>query len=196
MTNDCAHNYLYDDEGRICAVYNQLAGTMIGYLYDADGTRVAKGTITSWSCDPDTAGNGFQTTADYFLGPSGEQVTEISVSVSGGATSVAWSHTNVYAAGKLLATNDHDHDLTGKGLHFYLDDPLATRRLQCLDAAPGRDKLLLRLCSQWPASKAAPGMVTEPMWREFSSTTSTRSEAMPGRNWMKRSNGRPVGIRL
>ena len=61
-----------------------LAGTMTGYLYDADGTRVAKGTITSWSCDPDTAGNGFQTTADYILGPGGEQGTEISVSVSGG----------------------------------------------------------------------------------------------------------------
>ena len=104
VTNDGAHDYLYDGEGRICAVHNQLAGTMTGYLYDADGTRVAKGTITSWSCDPDTAGNGFQTTADYILGPGGEQGTEISVSVSGGATSAAWSHTNVYAAGKLLAT--------------------------------------------------------------------------------------------
>ena len=42
------------------------------------------------------------------------------MSVSGGgATNVAWSHTNVYAAGKLLAT----YDLTNKRLHFYLDDP-------------------------------------------------------------------------
>jgi RHS repeat-associated protein len=87
---------------------------------------VAKGTISTWSCDP--GANSFQTTADYILGPGGEQETElsVSVSVSGGATTVAWQHTNVYAAGKLLAT----YDGTGKGLHFYLDDPLGTRRSQ------------------------------------------------------------------
>jgi hypothetical protein len=37
------------------------------YLYDAGGTRVAKGTITSWSCDPTT--NGFRFTENYVLGP-------------------------------------------------------------------------------------------------------------------------------
>ena len=94
--------------------------TMTGYLYDADGTRVAKGAISAWSCDP--SANGFTTTVDYVLGLSGEQVTEMSV--SGGAST--WSHTNVWAGGKLLAT----YDMTGKGLHFYLDDPLGTRRVQ------------------------------------------------------------------
>jgi len=52
---------------------------MTGYLYigvpvdrssstgrDADGTRVAKGTITNWSCDPATSG--FSTTNDFILG--------------------------------------------------------------------------------------------------------------------------------
>ncbi len=80
---------------------------------DADGTRVAKGRITAWSCDP--AVNGFQTTSDYILGPSGEQVTEMAMDAN---NSMAWQHTNVYAGGALLATYDND------GLHFYLNDPL------------------------------------------------------------------------
>jgi hypothetical protein len=95
-----------------------------GYLYDADGTRVSKGSITGWSCNPATSG--FTATNDYILGPGGEQVTEVGV---GGAassnstdgtntTGLTWQHTNVWAGGKLLATYDND------GLHFYLDDPL------------------------------------------------------------------------
>jgi RHS repeat-associated protein len=78
---------------------------------------VAKGTISAWSCDPSV--NGFQTTNDYVLGPSGEQVTEMAMD---GNNTMAWQHTNVYAAGKLLATYDNN------GLHFYLNDPLGTRR--------------------------------------------------------------------
>jgi RHS repeat-associated protein len=117
------NSYLYDGEGRICAVASTpmpSMTTMTGYLYDAEGRRVAKGTIRAWSCDPSS--NGFTTTADYVLGPNGEQASEMSV--SGGAST--WSHTNVWAGGKLLAT----YDMTGKGLHFYLDDPLGTRRVQ------------------------------------------------------------------
>jgi RHS repeat-associated protein len=97
-----------------------------GYLYDADGTRVAKGSITpvsnpatqSLSCDATT--NGFQFTENYVLGPSGEELTMFGVA-SGTTT---WQRTNVYAAGKLLATYDTN------GLHFHLEDPLGTRRLQ------------------------------------------------------------------
>ncbi len=76
-------------------------------------------------CDP--AVNGFQTTSDYVLGLGGEQVTEMSM---GGATdgstesNLVWQHTNIWAAGKLLATYDND------GLHFYFNDPLGTRRVQ------------------------------------------------------------------
>ena len=36
---------------------------------------------------------------------------------------MAHQHTNVWAGGKLLATYDDN------GLHFYLDDPLGTRRV-------------------------------------------------------------------
>jgi len=71
------------------------------------------------SCDP--SANGFQTINDYVLGPSGEQVTEMAMDANG---SMAWQHTNVWAGGKLLATYDPD------GLHFYLNDPLGTRRAQ------------------------------------------------------------------
>jgi hypothetical protein len=125
VLNDGQNQYLYDAEGRICAVASTPMPGMTGYLYDADGTRVAKGRISTWSCDP--GANGFQTTNDYILGPSGEQVTEMGMGgTSNGATTsgLTWQHTNVYAAGSLIATYDND------GLHFYLNDPLGTRRAQ------------------------------------------------------------------
>jgi hypothetical protein len=37
-------------------------------------------------------------------------------------SAIAWQHTNGYATGKLIATYDDN------GLHFYLNDPLGTRR--------------------------------------------------------------------
>lgn len=126
VINDGQHQYLYDAEGRVCAVqYQVLTGgpvSMMGYLYDAEGRRVAKGTISSFSCDmtpnPNTGlpNNGFTETAGYVLGPGGEQLTE----VDGGGTP---QHTNVFAAGSLIATYDPD------GLHFHLNDWLGTRRV-------------------------------------------------------------------
>ena len=79
-------------------------GGMTGYLYDAAGNRVAKGSITNWSCDasPNSNGvpnNGFTQTAGYVVGPSGEQLTEVDGSGN-------WLHTNVYAGGKLIGTYD------------------------------------------------------------------------------------------
>jgi RHS repeat-associated protein len=125
VANDNVNQYLYDGNGRICAVANTpVPGmtTMTGYIYDADGSRVAKGSITAWSCDPSI--NGFEpnTEHDYILGPSGEQVTEMAA----GSNGMVWQHTNVWAGGKLIAT----YDTTGKGLHFHLNDPLGTRRAQ------------------------------------------------------------------
>lgn len=118
VTDDGTNQYLYDAEGRICAVgYIPPTGGMLKtqYIYDAEGNRVAKGTISVWSCD--TSSNGFTETSGYVLGPNGEQVTE--VDGSGG-----WVHTNVYAAGQLIATYDP------QGLHFHLTDWLGTRRVQ------------------------------------------------------------------
>ena len=101
-------------------------GGMTQYLYDADGTRVAKGTITSWSCD--TTVNGFVATKAYVLGPGGEQLTEMSY--NGGAWQ--WAHTNVWVAGQLVATYSPDPDTTQQSagiLNFYLNDWLGTRRV-------------------------------------------------------------------
>ena len=107
---------------------------MTEYLYDADGTRVAKGTIpgvtlssfSSLGCDP-SAWTGFQFTTDYVLGTAGEELTEMS---NNGGT-WQWALTNVYAAGKLIGT--YNMVSNGQGaqvpwLHFHLEDPLGTRR--------------------------------------------------------------------
>jgi len=122
VLNDGVNQYLYDGDGRICAeATTPIAGisTMTGYIYGADGARVSKGSITKWSCDPSVSG--FRTKDDYVLGLANEQVSEMSLNPN---NTLEWQHTNVYAAGKLLATYDYD------GLHFYLDDPLGTRRAQ------------------------------------------------------------------
>jgi|SRR5579875_2202021 len=54
ITNDGHVGYLYNADGQVCAIqttYDSMT-VMFGYIYDADGNRVAKGTITTWSCDP------------------------------------------------------------------------------------------------------------------------------------------------
>jgi hypothetical protein len=120
VTADGVNQYLYDAEGRVCAVLSTPfsgGAVMTQYLYDADGNRVAKGMISAWSCDVTT--NGFTETNGYVLGPNGEQVTEVDGSGN-------WIHTNVYAAGKLIATYNNDQ----QGVHFYLTDWLGTRRVQ------------------------------------------------------------------
>jgi hypothetical protein len=115
VLNDGQNQYLYDGDGQICAVASTpMPGmtVMTGYLYDASGTRVAKGSISKWSCDPTVSG--FQTTNDYILGLGGEQVTEMGMggaassnSTDGTTTSgLTWQHTNIYAAGSLIATYD------------------------------------------------------------------------------------------
>lgn len=119
------NQYLYDAEGRLCAVKYSIMSipAIMGYIYDAEGHRVAKGALTSFSCDlsinPSTGlpNNGFTETAGYALGPDGEQVTETDSQGN-------WVHTNVYAAGQLIATYDP------QGLHFQLGDWLGTRRVQ------------------------------------------------------------------
>ena len=138
MTTDTVtgNQYLYDPEGRICAVRNNFGG-MTGYLYDAEGTRIAKGTVQNMtSCDP--TANGFQLTSAYVVGPSGEQLAEAEQDADG---DFEWQHTNVWAGGTLLATyqvagpsipnpNDPGNPFPNSTVHFYFDDPLGTRRAQ------------------------------------------------------------------
>ncbi|HEV2465380.1 MAG TPA: RHS repeat-associated core domain-containing protein [Acidobacteriaceae bacterium] len=92
---------------------------MTGYIYDADGNRVAKGAITSWSCDP--SANGFTTQSDYVRDQAGNQLTELDADSNGNITG---QHTNVWANGQLIGTYDRN------GTHFYLNDWLGTRRVQ------------------------------------------------------------------
>jgi len=114
---DGNYHYLYDPEGRVCAVWNSTAGVATGYIYDAEGVRVAKGTVTIWgSCDPSINGVASHLTNVYALGLGNEQFTE----TDGNGN---WQHTNVWAAGKLLATYS-------TSLYFYMDDPLGSRRVE------------------------------------------------------------------
>jgi RHS repeat-associated protein len=85
----------------------------------ADGERVAKGTITTMSCDP--TANGFQTQSDYVRDQAGNQLSEFTPGTGGGLVLV---HTNVWANGMLIATDDSTET------HYYLNDWLGTRRVQ------------------------------------------------------------------
>jgi YD repeat-containing protein len=76
VTNDGANQYIYDAEGRLCAVNTRnnpqsSNPAYIGYIYDAAGIRVAKGTLSSFSCN--FATNGFAATTSWALGQGGEQ---------------------------------------------------------------------------------------------------------------------------
>jgi RHS repeat-associated protein len=138
VLNDGVNTYLYDGEGRICAVSSQPLPNMTvmtGYLYDAEGTRVAKGTITTWSCDP--SANGFQTASDDIIGPSNEQMTEMVMDPT--TNNMLPAHNNAWAGSSLIATGDAD------GMHFYLDDPLGSRRVQTDSVG-----VLERTCSSLP----------------------------------------------
>jgi len=89
------------------------------YVYDAEGRRVAKGSLSSWptACVAPTTANGFTLTASYVLGLGGEQVSELN-------GSGAWQHTNVFANGTLLATC-HDSDT-----YCAFNDWLGTKRAE------------------------------------------------------------------
>jgi RHS repeat-associated protein len=132
MTSDIQNQYLYDAEGRICAVQMQpaivgLPNPMIQYLYDAEGNRIGKGSITTWSCDasinPNTGlpNNGFSLTNEYVVDPDGNQVSELDGNGN-------WLHTNAFVGGQLLATYD------SLGLHYQVADWLGTRRVQASPA--------------------------------------------------------------
>jgi RHS repeat-associated protein len=116
VIQDNQNAYLYDGEGQVCAVTSLPVGSraVTGYLYDADGTRVAKGTLSSFNC-----GSTFMLTNWYVLGPSGEQLTETDGSGN-------WIHTNVYAGGSLVAT----YDAATNNTVFALTDWLGTKRVE------------------------------------------------------------------
>lgn len=120
---DNRNHYLYDTDGRICAVSSQITGTW-EYLYDAEGNRIAKVAQSILGCGAPSPGT--MPSNEYLLDKDGQQVTELALSGS----SMTPSHTNVFADGRLLAT----YDFPDGGVHLALADPLATRRVQASGA--------------------------------------------------------------
>ena len=117
VTNDGRNAYLYDIEGRLCAVQSGgNGGAATGYLYNADGQRVAKGALSSFAC-PSSAASFSAVQSQYLLGQSGEQVTELDGSGN-------WVHTNVWAGGRLIATYE------GSDLYYAMTDWLGTKRAE------------------------------------------------------------------
>jgi RHS repeat-associated protein len=120
VVNDNANLYIYDMDGRLCAVRTSVGATQ--YVYDAEGRRVAKGSLSSWpssgsSCNAPNSANGFSLGSSYVLGLGGEQFAEVNASRN-------WLHTNIFAAGKLLAT------YSGADTYFALNDWLGTKRAE------------------------------------------------------------------
>jgi len=77
LTDDGSNQYLYDGEGRVCAVYHyQTPSSITEYIYDPMGNRVAKGAISTFSCNSVT--NGFTFTNLYVDDMQGEQLMETS----------------------------------------------------------------------------------------------------------------------
>ncbi len=113
---DQINNYLYDPEGRLCAVsyFNGMTTEYMLYLYDGEGRRVAKVSNPTFSCTPASTGSTLQET--YLLGPSGEHITEL-------GPAGTFLRSNVYANGQLLAT------YTNNGTYFSLNDWLGSKRV-------------------------------------------------------------------
>ena len=113
--------YLYDAEGRVCALRSQAPDgvwLMMGYAYNGDGERVAKGSISVWSCDPFT--NGFHSNEDYILGFGGEQLAEMG---DDGRGNMVPQRVYISAGGQQIATYDPD------GTHFRLTNWLGSLRV-------------------------------------------------------------------
>ncbi|HTV55435.1 MAG TPA: RHS repeat-associated core domain-containing protein [Terriglobia bacterium] len=117
VQNDGINQYLYDAEGRVCAVQNITSSATVGYVYDGEGRRLAKGTISTFSCDVTT--NGFSPTSEYVVGLKGEQLAE-----TDGQFNLL--HGNIFANGKLLVT------YLGSNSNWYysLNDWLGTKRVE------------------------------------------------------------------
>ena len=118
VVNDGSNRYAFDAEGHLCAVYNSNTGSITGYAYDAEGRRVAKGTLSTLACNSGS----FVLSRKYLLGPLGKQVTELDSGSN-------WIHSNVFNTETMIATYD------AYGLHFHFSDPLGSRRIQVSAAA-------------------------------------------------------------
>ena len=116
VNNDGSNVYLFDGLNRVCAVQGGgSGGSVTGYLYDAEGRRVAKGSQTALSCD--LSSNGFTPTEVYVLNHDGVPF----VTLDGTAN---WKRTDIFTENTLLGTYDPT------GFHYALADWLETKRVQ------------------------------------------------------------------
>ena len=128
-TDQQSNQYLYDPEGRLCAV-KWAGSSYTQYLYDAEGRRIGKVSPQTLSCAAPTGLNS-RLTNHYLYDLGGQPLTELSIIQSNGRVIPSALHTNVYVGSHLLATyNLKSGNIT---LHFPLTDPLGTKRVQ---AAP------------------------------------------------------------
>jgi RHS repeat-associated protein len=141
VTTDSLNTYLYDAEGRLCAVVNSN-NSYWQYVYDAEGNRVARGALAASisSCSGTPTYSKFQSGSLYLeLVTGGNQVTELQYFTTTGAQ---WTHTNAFAGG-LLAT--YASSASGYPFAFHMKDPLGTRRV--LTDAVGK---VLQSCQSLP----------------------------------------------
>jgi RHS repeat-associated protein len=124
LLSDGTNDYLYDAENRLCAVKQLTNGDLIGYVYAANGPRLGRGNLTTFSCDVTKNGlltaNGLALTNAYMVGPQGERLEETDGNFN-------MLHYNVFWEGKVLGT------FTGttyaqSNWHFALNDWLGTKR--------------------------------------------------------------------
>jgi RHS repeat-associated protein len=125
VLSDGTNNYLYDAEGRNCAVQQITSGNMIGYVYSPDGTRFGKGTISkTFSCDFTKNGmlttNGLALTTAYNVAPNGDLLEETDGNFN-------LRHFNVFLQGKLLGTFAGT-TYSQANWSFALNDWLGTKR--------------------------------------------------------------------
>jgi RHS repeat-associated protein len=139
VTTDPLNSYLYDGEGRLCAVQNSNK-SVYQYVYDAEGRRVAKATLTSWpsSCLAPSSAPGFSAQVLYLRGSGGMQTTELT-----GAG--AWVHTNFFGGPAPMVT----YASSGWAFAFHFTDYLGSRR--ALTDAQGN---VLETCQNLPYGNA------------------------------------------
>ena len=124
LLSDGTNNYLYDAENRVCAVKQLTSGGLIGYVYAANGPRLGKGNLTSFSCDVTKNGlltaNGLALTNAYVAGPQWERLEETDANFN-------MLHYNVFWEGKLLGTYTGT-TYAQSNWHFALNDWVGTKR--------------------------------------------------------------------
>ncbi len=131
VINDGINQYAYDAEERVCVTQNLTTKAYTSYIYDGDGLRLGKATISPASgtpfnsalCSPLTAG--YTIIENYNDSPDGKQVQRFN-----GQYGVTWENDNIYAGGQLLTTLSGSTQYYGDEQYYVMSDWLGTHRAQ------------------------------------------------------------------